>query len=254
MDSPAASMPAPPKKPISLGAFLAQKEAAEAAAAEKAEAAAAEAAAEEARAHEAAQAPTASKSSNKAPSEEPTTTSTKQPASKKRKAPAAKPAAAPATKKRKAPSKPSASAPKKRSKRNPTPNKPQSSVNNKNEKVYIVRAIEGWRSPASTPPSSSEDDTAREGEGKLDVPILGVYRDAERALREAHAWLQGRCPAEYEFVREERVVMRSAGQEGEEGGEGEDGGEEEEVGWEMEMLTGRDDGIVFVSVEGWVVE
>ncbi len=106
-------------------------------------------------------------------------------------------------------------------------------------------------SSPTSPSSSSEDATAgkAEGEGKLDIPILGVYRDADRALREAHAWLQARCPEEYEFVREERVVKSTGEEEG--GVEGEEEGEE--VGWEMEMLTGREDGIVFVSVEGWVV-
>ncbi|KAL8916065.1 MAG: hypothetical protein Q9208_008719 [Pyrenodesmia sp. 3 TL-2023] len=221
MDAPP-SQPPPPKKPISLGAYLAQQEAAAAAAEE---------------AQKAPQSPPtkpAHRQKSETPEMQSTTTTTKQPASKKRKSPPKPTTKEPATKKRKAPpKKPSstaAAATNKKRKPNPKPSPPSNETN----KVYLIRAIEGWRSPPS-------DDNG-EGEPKLDIPILGVFRSADRALEEAHAWLKGRWPREYEFVREEKVVTYTEQDAG------------EEWGWEIEMVTGRDDGIVFVSVEGWVVQ
>ncbi|KAI4125162.1 MAG: hypothetical protein LQ338_004417 [Usnochroma carphineum] len=84
--------------------------------------------------------------------------------------------------------------------------------------VYVIKAIEGWRTRV---------------EPKLSISILGVFHTAESANVAARKWLKQRWPAGYGMAKEEVV----------EGG-----------GVAVEVLTDKDDGVVFVGVERWEVK
>lgn len=84
--------------------------------------------------------------------------------------------------------------------------------------VYVIKALEGWRS---------------DEEAKLSVPTIGVFQSVKKANEVACEWLKRGWPKEYENVREE------VGESG---------------GVALEMVTDKDDGIVFVWVERWEVK
>ncbi|KAI4143391.1 MAG: hypothetical protein L6R39_004585 [Caloplaca ligustica] len=84
--------------------------------------------------------------------------------------------------------------------------------------VYIIKALEGWRSRL---------------EPKLHVPILGVFRDGNEAQDLARRWLREQWPREYEFA-EERTLKAG--------------------GLMIEMRTDKVDGNIFVEVGRWDVK